>query len=554
MPRIPDLPEVTTVTSPDEFILYDLETDTTKRISAANLFAMLQLADTDLTTISGLTPTNDDVLQYKAGAWANRTLAQLKTDLAITGGGDTSTNTSTSVDGESVLFSGTGGKTLKRSTLTGIIKQTSGVSAAAVAGTDYAAPTSGSAVLKGNGAGGFSAAVAGTDYVAPTGSGAALTGITESQVANLVTDLAAKAPLASPALTGTPTAPTAGAGTNSTQIATTAYADTAVAAALQGIRAKAGVRVATTANGTLATAYANGQTVDGVTLVTGDRILLKNQTTATDNGVYTVNASGVPTRATDADAGSEVKGLFVFVEEGTANADTGWLCTNDGTITLGSTSLTFVQFASAGQVSAGNGITKTGLVLSIDTSITVDKTTAQVLTNKDLSSGTNTFPTLNQNTTGSAATLTTPRTIAGVSFNGSANIAIASTNLSDTASIALLTNTVTLTNKRITKRTGTTASSATPTINTDNIDFYSITALAAAITSFTTNLTGTPTDGQVLWIAITDNGTARAITWGATFEASGNVALPTTTVISTRLDVGFVWNAATSKWRCVAVA
>jgi hypothetical protein len=114
--------------------------------------------------------------------------------------------------------------------------------------------------------------------------------------------------------------------------------------------------------------------------------------------------------------------------------------------------------------------------------------------------------------------------------------------------------TTTLTNKRITARTGTVASSATPTINTDNVDYYSITALAVAITSMTTNLSGTPTTGQTLWISITDNGTARAITWGASFEASGNVALPTTTVISTRLDVAFIWNEATSKWRCVGVA
>lgn len=121
------------------------------------------------------------------------------------------------------------------------------------------------------------------------------------------------------------------------------------------------------------------------------------------------------------------------------------------------------------------------------------------------------------------------------------------------ASIATYAGTETLTNKRITKRAGTVASSATPTINTDNVDFYSVTALAAAITSFTTNLSGTPTEAQMLWIAITDNGTARAITWGASFEAS-TVALPTTTVISTRLDAGFVWNVATSKWRVVAVA
>lgn len=115
------------------------------------------------------------------------------------------------------------------------------------------------------------------------------------------------------------------------------------------------------------------------------------------------------------------------------------------------------------------------------------------------------------------------------------------------------TDTNTLTNKRITARSGTVASSGTPTINTDNVDYYSITALAAAITSFTTNLSGTPTIGQTLWISITDNGTARAITWGASFEAS-TIALPTTTVISTRLDVAFIWNEATSKWRCVGTA
>jgi hypothetical protein len=103
-------------------------------------------------------------------------------------------------------------------------------------------------------------------------------------------------------------------------------------------------------------------------------------------------------------------------------------------------------------------------------------------------------------------------------------------------------------------RAGTVASSATPTINTDTVDTYVITAQAAAITSFTTNLTGTPGNGQRFHVAITDNGTARAITWGASFEASGTVALPTTTVISTRLDVDFIWNAATSKWRCLQVA
>lgn len=114
---------------------------------------------------------------------------------------------------------------------------------------------------------------------------------------------------------------------------------------------------------------------------------------------------------------------------------------------------------------------------------------------------------------------------------------------------------VTLTNKRITKRVLATAGpGGTPTINTDSYDVVNLTALAANITSMTTNLTGTPVAGDSLRIAFTDNGTARTITWGASFESSTYASLPGTTVISTRMDVAFVWNTATSKWRCVGVA
>jgi hypothetical protein len=111
----------------------------------------------------------------------------------------------------------------------------------------------------------------------------------------------------------------------------------------------------------------------------------------------------------------------------------------------------------------------------------------------------------------------------------------------------------TLTNKRITPRLVTTTQAAEPTINTDNGDIFNITALAQAITSFTTNLTGTPTAGQRMTIEITDNGTARALTWGASF-ASTTVTLPTTTVLSTRLRVQFEWSTVTSKWECIGKA
>lgn len=96
------------------------------------------------------------------------------------------------------------------------------------------------------------------------------------------------------------------------------------------------------------------------------------------------------------------------------------------------------------------------------------------------------------------------------------------------------------------------SNSATPTLDTDSYDMMVITGQSTTITSFTTNLTGTPTNGQRLWVAITGT-TAIAITWGSSFESSTAI-LPTTTITTNRLDVGFVWNVATSKWRCVASA
>jgi hypothetical protein len=113
-------------------------------------------------------------------------------------------------------------------------------------------------------------------------------------------------------------------------------------------------------------------------------------------------------------------------------------------------------------------------------------------------------------------------------------------------------STDTLTNKRITARTGTVASAATPTINTDNVDFFSITGQLVDITNMSTNLSGTPTDAQTLWIAITGTA-ARAINWGTSFESS-TITLPTTTVTTARLDVAFIYNIASGKWRCVGVA
>jgi hypothetical protein len=165
----------------------------------------------------------------------------------------------------------------------------------------------------------------------------------------------------SPALTGIPTAPTASAGTNTSQIATTEFVATAVDNARTGLDVKESVRAATTAPITLS----NTQTIDGVALAVGNRVLVKDQATASQNGIYIVD-SGAWTRALDANTDAKVNpGLFVFVEQGTVNSDSGWILTTDAPITLDTTSLTFAQFSGAGQITAGNGLTKTGNTLNV---------------------------------------------------------------------------------------------------------------------------------------------------------------------------------------------
>ena len=106
--------------------------------------------------------------------------------------------------------------------------------------------------------------------------------------------------------------------------------------------AKNSVRAATTTNGTLATSFENGDTIDGIVLATSDRILIKDQSAPAANGIYTVNASGAPTRATDFDAWDEIIGAFVSVESGTVNAGTQWLCNVVAGGTLNTNDITFV--------------------------------------------------------------------------------------------------------------------------------------------------------------------------------------------------------------------
>ena len=135
----------------------------------------------------------------------------------------------------------------------------------------------------------------------------------------------------------------------------------------QGLDVKDSVVATTTGNGTLASAFANGQTIDGVSLSTNDRILIKDQNTATENGIYKVNASGAPTRVDDLAAGADAAGAFVFVEQGTVNAENGFVCTsNKGSAVVGSNNLVFSQFSGAGQITTADGLQKTGNTISVD--------------------------------------------------------------------------------------------------------------------------------------------------------------------------------------------
>ena len=164
----------------------------------------------------------------------------------------------------------------------------------------------------------------------------------------------------------------------SSDAATKAYVDSVA----NGLDVKESVRLATAAalaavtynngNGTL-TADANGAlTIDGVATVANDRVLIKNQASAVQNGIYKVTTIGsgsaafVLTRSPDADTAAELTGgTFFFVEEGTANADNGYVATHNGTPTFGSTNIAFQQFSGAGQISAGDALTKTGNTIDV---------------------------------------------------------------------------------------------------------------------------------------------------------------------------------------------
>ena len=233
-------------------------------------------------------------------------------------------------------------------------------------------------------------------------------------------------------LGGNPTTTTQADTDNSTRIATTAYVHTRVDTAIQGLSSKESVIAASTGNLTLS----GTQTVDGQALSAGDRILVKNQTDASENGIYEV-AAGAWSRADDANTWDELVGAFVFVEAGTVNASSGFTTTILAGGTLGTDNIPWVQFSGAGQITAGAGMTKTGNTLDV---ITADASRI-VINSNDIDLATTgvaagTYRSVTTDTYGRITSGTNPTTFAGYGISDtSANLAAAITDETGTGSL-----------------------------------------------------------------------------------------------------------------------
>jgi hypothetical protein len=275
------------------------------------------------------------------------------------------------------LISDTATQTLTNKTLTSPDINTPDIDGGAIDGAVIGANTRAAASVTTLNANSTITGASITDGTATLASGG-LTGVTNFSVDNInangntVSTTNSNGDLVlSPNGTGTVTVPSGykdRSGFGATSLVSKEYVD----AVKVGLDFKDSVRVASTASVTIS---GPGAAIDGVTLSSNDRVLLKNQSTGSENGIYVFNgAASAMTRATDADASSEITaGMFVFVEEGTVNADQGFVLTTDGTITVGSTSLAFTQFSGAGQIVAGDAMSKSGNTLNVnDDNITLE--------------------------------------------------------------------------------------------------------------------------------------------------------------------------------------
>jgi hypothetical protein len=246
-------------------------------------------------------------------------------------------------------------------------------------------------------------------------------------------------------------------------------------------------------------------------------------------------------------AASDVTGLAAVATSGSASdLGTGTLPITriaDGAVTLAKLA-NLAQDQFIGRTTASTGVPETATITAAARTVLDDTTVSAMVDTLGGAAATG---------TGGLVRATSPALVTP-SLGAATATTINGTAVPSSDTLVTPSSTATLTNKRITRRTGTTTSSATPTINTDNVDRYVLSAQAANITSFTTNLSGTPTDGDTLWVVVVASGGPWTITWGTSFESSASATLPTSVPSGGRIDVGLVYSSATSKFRCVATA
>lgn len=461
--------------------------DLSSYATTAAVAAAYQPIDSDLTAIAALTPTNDDIVQRKAGAWTNRTMAQVKTDLAITKSDVGLSN----VDNTSDATKNSAVATLTNKTISGSSNTFISIPASAITDTAKLVATT----INGNNTP--------TDGINTWAKIATFSGGSVYNSQSVILAITASAVNLGDAVT----------------IAVF------VRSGSWGENPSCDVQI-------ISGAGTQSFATDSFKMISGGY--------GTDIELWMMKTAGY--------------GRYTIYELSKRN-DGQWTTTyNDG-----------ATWQSTTPTGAVNNVSSTGMTAFNIPVVTT--TSTQTLTNKTLTSPTLITPALGTPASGTL-TNTTGLPISGLVSSTSTAIGVGSVELGHASDTTLsrsaagvlavegvvipsISSTNTLTNKRVTKRTGTTTSSATPTINTDNYDVYTLTAMSAAVTSMTTNLSGTPSTGDEIILGFKDNGTPRAITWGASFVSSGVATLLATTATSKQHWVKLMWDGA--HWVCLAV-